>query len=198
MKIHIRDNLIKDKYNVGVGLVYLANYVIETKSDSKEDTKYTRYREVSHIRAYWGNQSKAKVYGSHWYGNQNKLAKKYLNGIPDYYFCHNCKMNRIKLWREYCSSYIKLLCANCAEENQKEWQENNWESGFKKGKGDQIGWFIPAVPTKDKSYWGYSSVPYYACLWWKRLPVKNFYFEYLNKDGSINNIKKFVELTFTP
>lgn len=37
---------------------------------------------------------------------------------------------------------------------------------------DQIGWRVPAVPTKENdTYWGYTSVPDDGCKWWDNLPV---------------------------
>ncbi len=37
---------------------------------------------------------------------------------------------------------------------------------------DQIGWLVPAVPTKEgDTYWGYTSVPQAGVKWWERLPI---------------------------
>lgn len=33
------------------------------------------------------------------------------------------------------------------------------------------GWRVPAVPTLDGSWWGYSSVPAEGVAWWKALPL---------------------------
>ncbi len=39
---------------------------------------------------------------------------------------------------------------------------------------DQIGWFVPAVPTeKNDAYWAYTAVPAEACEWWYNLPFSN-------------------------
>lgn len=38
---------------------------------------------------------------------------------------------------------------------------------------DQIGWLVPAVPTKENdTFWGYSSVPENGCNWWDNLPYQ--------------------------
>jgi len=101
----------------------------------------------------------------------------YLGGkIPDDYKCSKCGGTHRKLWRRCQSSHIELLCATCAGEDQKmdvssirtdgcifDSQDKRW--------GDQIGWFVPAVPSEDNtSYWGYTSVPDPACEWWRNLP----------------------------
>ena len=41
--------------------------------------------------------------------------------IPEDYKCDGCGIHGVKLWREYqtIASQTKLLCANCAENDQK-------------------------------------------------------------------------------
>ncbi|HOZ53517.1 MAG TPA: hypothetical protein PK142_02465 [bacterium] len=95
--------------------------------------------------------------------------------IPDDYKCDGCGVHGVKLWREYqtIASQTKLFCAHCAEEDQKKNHEADWRSPFSIGDGDQIGWFIPAVPVEGQNtYWGYSSVPGNGVDWWKSLPIK--------------------------
>jgi len=95
--------------------------------------------------------------------------------VPIDYKCDNCLAHGIKLWRKshtYADT-TKLLCANCTEEDQKKSHKDGWQSSFKRGEGDQIGWFVPAVPIQgDDTYWGYCSVPDNGVEWWLSLPVK--------------------------
>lgn len=44
------------------------------------------------------------------------------------------------------------------------------ETKIHRERTDQIGWRVPAVPTEDGTYWGYSSVPTPGVNWWKKLP----------------------------
>jgi len=46
----------------------------------------------------------------------------------------------------------------------------NAEFYSERDRTDQIGWLVPAVPTEDGSFWGYTSVPPEACEWWYKLP----------------------------
>ena len=46
------------------------------------------------------------------------------------------------------------------------------ETKTERERSDQIGWRIPAIPTKENdTYWGYTSVPQEGCDWWYRLPT---------------------------
>lgn len=95
--------------------------------------------------------------------------------IPEDYKCDDCGAHKVRLWREYQSeaSRTKLLCASCAEKNQKECNKKDWESPFSKGQGDQIGWYVPAVPTEGRNtYWGYTTVPEAGVIWWRNLPIR--------------------------
>ncbi len=92
------------------------------------------------------------------------------------YFCQDCGANNVKLWRGYSSSLVNLLCAPCAAKNQNEKIEDIDALGKRTNgmgdKSDQIGWYVPAVPTEDeKTYWGYSAVPGPAISWWQNLPT---------------------------
>lgn len=124
-----------------------------------------------------------------------KLRKKMENfsytgtSVPSDYKCANCKATNCKLWREYQTFCPQLLCAKCAIDDQKDGASTTItrlaklgpvvadeqgmitdEHGFK---CDQIGWYVPAVPTEDlMAYWGYTSVPQDGVDWWKRLPLR--------------------------
>lgn len=106
--------------------------------------------------------------------------------VPGTYFCSKCNAKGVKLWRPYNSFNIRLLCADCAAEDQGKdissmdeygSHESKLSDGTPAGKCDQIGWFVPAVPTEDAhpgfkdslAYWGYTSVPQEGVDWWKRL-----------------------------
>ena len=100
--------------------------------------------------------------------------KGYLSDVslPEY-ICTECGGSECKLWRPYQTSNPELLCAICAGKSQNKSIENINDGGMitgEMGTTDQIGWYIPAVPTEDgKTYWGYTSVPGPAVDWWKKL-----------------------------
>lgn len=81
---------------------------------------------------------------------------------PPDYKCHACGVHGVRLWREYQTCMPRLLCRACAQVDQK--REHKWSEG------DQIGWYVPAVPDEEGvGYWGYTSVPIEGCRWWYRL-----------------------------
>jgi len=165
-----RHNLVRDKYNIGEGLAYIASYVKTITYDYFAQKEVLCLKKVGGIRAYWGNIKPKQRSGARKAAKIRKLAKNYLGGVPSYYKCKECNVYGVKLWRPY--MYIEpLYCANCAEVNQQKSHKENWKSTFKIGIGDQIGWFIPAVPDENKNMWGYTSVPEYACIWWDKLPL---------------------------
>lgn len=97
--------------------------------------------------------------------------------VPTTYHCNNCKAIGVKLWREY-QTFLNnqtLLCVICSGKEQEKDTSNVDKNGLRdsgSGKTDQIGWRIPAVPTKENNtYWGYSSVPEEGVNWWKKLPT---------------------------
>lgn len=98
---------------------------------------------------------------------------------PPSYKCGGCGAGGCKLWRDYqCSlDYQTLLCAKCAAEEQKKNISDIDKDGKRGGeipgyRTDQIGWRIPAVPTKrNDTFWGYTSVPRDGVRWWRRLPT---------------------------
>ncbi len=99
----------------------------------------------------------------------------YSNALtPADYKCAKCGGTGCKLWREYQMFSPQLLCAGCACDDQK--KTNNVDAeGWRTEDGrklDQIGWYVPAVPTEDGiGYWGYSSVPEAGANWWRALPT---------------------------
>ena len=104
------------------------------------------------------------------------MPRKTTKPMP--YVCATCGIHGVKLWRE---SYIflnnvRLLCASCirSEENLERVStmddDGMIESKYGHGmRTDQLGRWIPAVPTDDGSFWGYTSVPEDGCRWWRSL-----------------------------
>ena len=94
---------------------------------------------------------------------------------PEEYKCHGCGKTGVKLWREYQRIKPKLLCAECAAEDQKEdISKINLDGSreIKIGMTDTIGWYVPAVPDEEGlGFWGYTSVPDAGVNWWKHLPL---------------------------
>jgi hypothetical protein len=91
---------------------------------------------------------------------------------PEHYRCGECGVTGVRLWREYNTflDYQHLYCRVCATKAQNKTAEAIEES-IRHGRCDQIGWLVPAVPTRDGStFWGYSSVPQGLCNWWNSLP----------------------------
>lgn len=94
------------------------------------------------------------------------------------YKCSQCGAEGVKLWRQYNTfvEYIKLMCADCAAKDQKEDISTMTPDGRytnKSGiKSDQIRYLVPAVPSDDGSFWGYTSVPQKDVNWWRNLPIR--------------------------
>lgn len=103
----------------------------------------------------------------------------------DNYKCSVCDITGVKLWRE--SSFclpVDLFCIECGKKNQ---DLPDWNFNSKYGRTDQLGNLLPAVPTEDGSFWGYSSVPSNDCRWWHQLePQCKEYREYFVSDEEWN------------
>lgn len=98
------------------------------------------------------------------------------HAVPDGYVCADCGAFGVKLWREY-QTFLEnqvLRCCKCAGKSQNKDVSSIDADGKRVDqtgcRTDQIGWLVPAVPTEDGSYWGYTSVPAEGCIWWRRLP----------------------------
>ncbi len=93
------------------------------------------------------------------------------------YVCSKCRSAGEKLWRQYGTflNHIRLMCASCAIRSEgKDYvvsQDGTRATDHGHGRTDQIGWMIPAVPTEDGTFWGYTSIPQRAYEWWRELPV---------------------------
>ena len=72
--------------------------------------------------------------------------------------------------------YTALVCCDCAGKSQGEDVSTIDAGGYihgERGKCDQIGWRVPAVPTEEgDTFWGYTSVPQAGCDWWRSLPTR--------------------------
>lgn len=109
----------------------------------------------------------------------------YSKGAPPEYRCCKCGAHGVKLWRLYqtIASHCELMCAECSVEDQKKrdattvprsaeniGDDGRWQGHY--GRGDQIGWRVPAVPDEEGvSFWGYT-VPEAGVQWWRRLPTR--------------------------
>ena len=97
------------------------------------------------------------------------------------YKCNGCGAKGCKLWREYQTFSPRLLCAPCAGKDQGRDVSSMDENGMRltpeydwagDRRSDQIGWYIPAVPTPEKDgFWGYTSVPEDGVEAWRKLPT---------------------------
>jgi hypothetical protein len=94
------------------------------------------------------------------------------------YVCTVCGARGCKLWRQYntFADRVRLMCCVCAGKDQGVDtgaidDAGKVHSGIGGGRTDQIGWLVPAVPTDDGTYWGYTSVPADAVAWWRSLPT---------------------------
>jgi hypothetical protein len=97
-------------------------------------------------------------------------AKDY--NSPEHYRCGECGVTGVRLWREYNTflNYQHLYCRVCAVKDQKKTPTDL--ERYDRDRCDQIGWLVPAVPTRDgETFWGYSSVPQGLCNWWFSLPT---------------------------
>lgn len=91
---------------------------------------------------------------------------------PEHYRCGECKATGVKLWREY-NTFLDsqhLYCRACAVKDQGKGPKQLEE--YDQMGCDQIGWLVPAIPTREgDTFWGYSSVPQGLCHWWYSLPT---------------------------
>lgn len=93
---------------------------------------------------------------------------------PEQYKCLVCLKKGVKLWR-HCTK-DDLHCRKCAEDDQKKCHPKNWTSQVSDGEGNQIGWFIPAVPKESKVNEALIFLPHAqlskaGMIWWNDLPM---------------------------
>lgn len=97
--------------------------------------------------------------------------------VPETYKCGRCGVTGCKIWREYqvFQSALVLECCDCAGKSQDKDVSRIDAQGMREdefGKTDSIGWRVPAVPTLDGGWWGYTSVSQEAVAWWTALPTR--------------------------
>ena len=98
--------------------------------------------------------------------------------VPETYKCSTCGAQNCKLWREYqvmVGGPLALECCDCAGKSQEKDVSRIDAQGMRDdgyGKSDSIGWRVPAVPTLDGGWWGYTSVPQEGVAWWTALPTR--------------------------
>lgn len=110
-------------------------------------------------------------------------AKKpftYASGeTPVTYKCQICGQTHVKLWRKSHTFLNEqtLVCASCLSRMHKEgkftpqFKQGHWLDKHGYPKSDQLGIYLPAVPTEENdTFWGYTSVPKAGCNWWNKLP----------------------------
>lgn len=103
---------------------------------------------------------------------------EYASGkAPGGYACVVCGASDCKMWRIGGSSCVELHCCDCAckESSLSAYDVN--DGGFirdpRHGRIDQIGSYVPAVPTEcGTSFFGYTSVPDAGVKWWRGLPTR--------------------------
>jgi DNA-directed RNA polymerase subunit RPC12/RpoP len=89
------------------------------------------------------------------------------------YVCSKCGVTGIKLWRDYQTFPVELVCFKCSGDDREITQDGYVKSIYCGMLTDQIvGSRVPAVRVKgtNDAYWGYTSVPEEDVNEWKALP----------------------------
>lgn len=85
--------------------------------------------------------------------------------------CSRCGATGCKLWREYQSFTLGLLCARCLP-GAPEFDDDGLRPSDHGGeRTDQAGWYVPALSDGDGGYWGYTSCPPEDYERWRALPT---------------------------
>lgn len=169
-KRRVRDEMVRDKDNVGTGHGFLYAHVVKLRYDELLLREIPSRIVVGMIRPYWGHLGKTVTEGSRHRARVRKAARNYLGGALENYRCTTCGVAGVKLWREAESTH-PLLCVDCAETNQATTHKKGWRSAYSRGAGDQIGLYLPAVPTEHGGYYTYTCLPEIPGLWWDLLPA---------------------------
>jgi hypothetical protein len=109
---------------------------------------------------------------------KKKKTFRYADGTtPPKYKCKNCGATGCKLWLEYSVIFYGLLCATCAAKEEGKNiddidDDGQYSSKDYGGSTNQIGWYVPAIPTEDRrTYWAFTSAPEEGWKWWQKLPT---------------------------
>lgn len=104
--------------------------------------------------------------------DEGRAMEYHLQSTPDTYRCSVCGAGGVKLWRQAATFAPATFCARCASQHERVDISQMTVSGevpSRFGLTDKIGNLVPAVPSGD-TYWGYTSVPAEAVVWWRVLP----------------------------
>ena len=93
----------------------------------------------------------------------------YSKAIPTWWLYGNYKL-RIYAYNRI--NKVKIVELERKMDNPNRVDELGFYDSEVVGKCHQIGWSVPAVPTKDGSFWGYTSVPQSGVDWWSSLPLR--------------------------
>lgn len=91
------------------------------------------------------------------------------------YACEECGAEGVKLWRRVAvmMEASEPLCLLCVSGRDPGVDHNRVRAdGTVDGATDQIAGRLPAVPSPDGSFWGYTSVPESGVRWWRALPLR--------------------------
>lgn len=103
------------------------------------------------------------------------MNDSYLDGVDiSNYTCKECGASNCKLWRESYSSFVDLLCAECASKNQNKDVGDMDILGRRiadaGGITYQIGIYVPAILLESgKRFWHHGAAPMPAVEWWNKL-----------------------------
>lgn len=102
--------------------------------------------------------------------------------------CRRCGAFDVKLWREYSTFDVDLLCVDCACITQgiphiasAVLPDGSFPASLLYSHGlpnaftFELKWYVPAIRTDDediRAYWGYTSIPPDALEKWKALPLR--------------------------
>lgn len=80
---------------------------------------------------------------------------------PNAYICADCGASGVKLWRltHVFADEVVLRCRACTVKVAD-------PPRYSFSVGDQIGSHTPAIPAMPGTFWGYTSAPLDAVLWW--------------------------------
>lgn len=93
--------------------------------------------------------------------------------VTEAYKCDACGAAGLKLWRQAYGARDQhghsLKCAGCLVPDGRVDDDGRYKDKFGHRTDQVMGW-LPAVPTGN-TFWGYTSVPDDAVMWWKMLPT---------------------------
>ncbi len=99
--------------------------------------------------------------------------------IPDSYMCSLCGASQCKLWKTeridttYCVACVARRVKITTEEIDDDGTISDPHYREHPGRTNHIGWFIPAIPRRNKDGGWYTDTPNSAqeSLWWRNIPT---------------------------